>query len=38
MAVDLPAAIAIDIAAEGRGDTENLAECETRCVRETVVC
>lgn len=37
MTVDLPAPIAIYIAAESRGDTETLALCETRCVRETLV-
>ena len=37
MTVDLPTSIAIYIAAESRGDTETLAQCETRCVRETVV-
>jgi hypothetical protein len=37
MTVDISAPIATYIAAENRGDTESLAQCETHCVCESVV-
>jgi hypothetical protein len=37
MAIDLHAPITFYIAAESLGDTETLAQCETRCICEAVV-
>jgi hypothetical protein len=37
MTVDLPTPIAIHFPAENWGDTETLAQGETRCMCETVV-